>query len=293
MTPEELNLILNKLKTLDPSDLSLLSKGLESLSANKSASYLYQEKAPASPLPDLPSLSIPSELTIPHAEWLFIEFAKEVFKPLNMQDHYQSFDEEEGLKSSTEIIVESKYSNNSDTPGQYPRIVVDVPNLQTGTFAVGEKADQRTTISEIVGGRQINRDDRAAQLSYTVNYLVLSPNRNETNTLANILLSTIAVNRSSIRELAQLFDISYPVMESGQKVREKADLYMASVSMACKKMMGWSNINMEQVYRNIIYRVKAMSNDPQNPAVIQMISQIHGKVNPEIEQFIKKLLQLD
>lgn len=297
MDASTLNQYLKELSTLTPNDLSLVVEGLTNIITKKnqdiystsgdiySSSYAsspYTSEMDGSNIP--PSIFLKPEYTSPATEYLFISFLEEIFKAKNQPDYYQT-NPDDALTNDSSIIICSKYDPTHYKSGQYPKIVVDSPNIQLSSRYI---SNMSANSSLGFGNYNEISQAKSVPMSIGINLLILSNNRNESNLLGNMAMCGLVVNYPVLRELGHFSFIGSPTFTGAQKVREFGDVFMSSVVFECEKMFNWKTIKTIAEYKDVVVRLKAkIKNDKKDPDIVQIVQSLGSNLDPTVAQFIR------
>ncbi len=281
MDPSLLQTIIGQLNSLDVDQLRTLDKGINGLISQKE----YQASASSgTPLvPVIPKLRVPNELLVPYTEFLFLSFLRELFKPENFPDHYQISDPDQ-LTNNDGVIVYSAYDETHSKRGQFPCVIVEATNVQTGPAYIGNRSEEGVYM---LGDQRISAN--AALVTIGVSITVESRNRNDANVLANLIQFSIIATHDIMRHFMGFKAIGFPISRGAQLIREGGPIFRSDISFNCEKLCKWNSVAQQSIHKQLIWRLIARVTGEDNPPLVQMISSIQGKVDPTVERYLKML----
>lgn len=279
---------LNQAKNLPITELKQLEQVFSTLVLKKQGKSLATGEPVAFNAPfTLPKLNVPAEMFVKYHQYVFEAFLTEMFNPYDDSFYHPS--DPDVLTNNSDVIVSSSWNNTDQKLGQLPRIVVDTPFVALSELYMADvPGDPTKNISS-----SIRNENRECMMTINMTISAIAGTEAEATNLANLILVNLAKTRKIIRELLNLYQITYPSMTSGAPMEdEPVNRFMATLQFQTKHQVKWHEQITEKVFKGIIYRLAAVCSPTDNKPLINMILGSNTlRADPALKKYIETAME--
>jgi hypothetical protein len=244
--PLELNEVLQAIKGLNLNDLNILTIALDNLKT----AQVVKSKEKTLIEHDYPKLSIPLEFTGPFVENLFIALIKNI----TLKHKYDySFNCKEEVTNDLSVIIKSYYDDTEMKDGQYPKVAVKCGSMSLSNTSMADLAPEGVNSTNT---QKISRKHCWSDFSLGIDVMAMS--EQEADILATKYALGIAQQRDTLREVGNLYYVSYPQVSYAQQIRGYNNVFLSRINVSIKKEVSWDEIVDLETFSNFIVDLMAV-----------------------------------